>query len=192
MNLLEDIIVIDFSQFLSGPSAGLRLADMGGRRVFRIEAEKKHVTVNKVIIEPPEAFDPFFLHDQVRDVVIARDVKERHFQLLHESHELLPLSINLLTVFRVAHDQVSNAHHELRLQQVDFSNRILKHTGPHAARAVGHDYEMKCVRLIVKGQPSPGIGGGIDPSLAEVPCAASAANRQQQGNPTTGTPTQTS
>ena len=36
MKLLEDIIVIDFSQFLSGPSAGLRLADMGAR-VIKIE-----------------------------------------------------------------------------------------------------------------------------------------------------------
>jgi len=36
MNLLKDIIVVDFSQFLSGPSAGLRLADMGAR-VIKIE-----------------------------------------------------------------------------------------------------------------------------------------------------------
>lgn len=36
MNLLEDIIVIDFSQFLSGPYAGLRLADMGAQ-VIKIE-----------------------------------------------------------------------------------------------------------------------------------------------------------
>jgi CoA:oxalate CoA-transferase len=36
MNLLEDIVVIDFSQFLSGPSAALRLADMGAR-VIKIE-----------------------------------------------------------------------------------------------------------------------------------------------------------
>ena len=36
MNLLEDIIVADFSQFLSGPSAGLRLADMGAQ-VIKIE-----------------------------------------------------------------------------------------------------------------------------------------------------------
>ena len=36
MKLLEDIIVIDFSQFLSGPSAGLRLADMGAQ-VIKIE-----------------------------------------------------------------------------------------------------------------------------------------------------------
>lgn len=36
MQLLQDILVIDFSQFLSGPSASLRLADMGAR-VIKIE-----------------------------------------------------------------------------------------------------------------------------------------------------------
>jgi CoA:oxalate CoA-transferase len=35
-NLLEDIVVIDFSQFLSGPSASLRLADLGAQ-VIKIE-----------------------------------------------------------------------------------------------------------------------------------------------------------
>ncbi|MEO9475758.1 MAG: CaiB/BaiF CoA-transferase family protein [Cyclobacteriaceae bacterium] len=36
MELLKDILIIDFSQFLSGPSASLRLADMGAR-VIKIE-----------------------------------------------------------------------------------------------------------------------------------------------------------
>ncbi|ANH80250.1 acyl-CoA transferase [Niabella ginsenosidivorans] len=36
MHLLEDILVIDFSQFLSGPSASLTLADMGAR-VIKVE-----------------------------------------------------------------------------------------------------------------------------------------------------------
>lgn len=36
MNLLQDILVLDFSQFLSGPSASLRLADMGAQ-VIKIE-----------------------------------------------------------------------------------------------------------------------------------------------------------
>lgn len=36
MQLLQDIIVLDFSQFLSGPSAALRLADMGAQ-VIKIE-----------------------------------------------------------------------------------------------------------------------------------------------------------
>jgi CoA:oxalate CoA-transferase len=36
MKLLEDILIVDFSQFLSGPSAALRLADMGAQ-VIKIE-----------------------------------------------------------------------------------------------------------------------------------------------------------
>ena len=36
MKLLQDIIILDFSQFLSGPSAALRLADMGAQ-VIKIE-----------------------------------------------------------------------------------------------------------------------------------------------------------
>lgn len=36
MNLLQDIVVVDFSQFLSGPSAALRLADMGAQ-VIKVE-----------------------------------------------------------------------------------------------------------------------------------------------------------
>ncbi len=36
MKLLQDILVIDFSQFLSGPSASLRLADMGAE-VIKVE-----------------------------------------------------------------------------------------------------------------------------------------------------------
>lgn len=36
MKLLENIVILDFSQFLSGPSASLRLADLGAR-VIKIE-----------------------------------------------------------------------------------------------------------------------------------------------------------
>ncbi len=36
MQLLQDILVVDFSQFLSGPSASLRLADLGAR-VIKVE-----------------------------------------------------------------------------------------------------------------------------------------------------------
>ncbi|RXK86731.1 CaiB/BaiF CoA transferase family protein [Filimonas effusa] len=55
MKPLQDIIVIDFSQFLSGPSASLRLADMGAQ-VIKIEKPGtgdicRHLYVSEVVIE---------------------------------------------------------------------------------------------------------------------------------------------
>ncbi len=55
MKLLQDIVVIDFSQFLSGPSAALRLADMGAQ-VIKIEKPGtgdicRHLYVSDVMIE---------------------------------------------------------------------------------------------------------------------------------------------
>ena len=55
MNLLEDILVLDFSQFLSGPSASLRLADMGAR-VIKIEKPGEgdicwHLFVSDVVVD---------------------------------------------------------------------------------------------------------------------------------------------
>jgi len=55
MQLLQDIIVLDFSQFLSGPSAALRLADMGAQ-VIKIEKPEtgdicRYLYVSDVMIE---------------------------------------------------------------------------------------------------------------------------------------------
>lgn len=55
MNLLQDILILDFSQFLSGPSAALRLADMGAR-VIKIERPEtgdicRHLYVSDVKLE---------------------------------------------------------------------------------------------------------------------------------------------
>ncbi|HEV8282947.1 MAG TPA: CaiB/BaiF CoA-transferase family protein [Chitinophagaceae bacterium] len=55
MMLLKDILVIDFSQFLSGPSASLRLADMGAQ-VIKIEKPGtgdicRQLYVSDVVIE---------------------------------------------------------------------------------------------------------------------------------------------
>jgi len=55
MKLLQDIVVIDFSQFLSGPSAALRLADMGAT-VIKIEKPEtgdicRQLYVSDVMIE---------------------------------------------------------------------------------------------------------------------------------------------
>ena len=55
MELLKDILVIDFSQFLSGPSASLRLADLGAE-VIKIEKPVtgdicRHLYVSDVMLE---------------------------------------------------------------------------------------------------------------------------------------------
>src|SRR5882724_5541173 len=55
MKPLEDYLIIDFSQFLSGPSASLRLADMGAR-VIKIEKPGtgdicRELYVSEVLIE---------------------------------------------------------------------------------------------------------------------------------------------
>lgn len=55
MQLLQDIIVLDFSQFLSGPSAALRLADMGAQ-VIKIEKPEtgdicRQLYVSDVMVE---------------------------------------------------------------------------------------------------------------------------------------------
>lgn len=52
---MDDLVVIDFSQFLSGPSAGLRLADMGAR-VIKIERSGtgdicRELYVSDVVVE---------------------------------------------------------------------------------------------------------------------------------------------
>jgi CoA:oxalate CoA-transferase len=55
MKLLQDILIVDFSQFLSGPSAALRLADMGAQ-VIKIEKPGtgdicRQLYVSDVVIE---------------------------------------------------------------------------------------------------------------------------------------------
>ena len=54
MKPLDGYLVVDFSQFLSGPSAGLRLADLGAR-VIKIERPEtgdicRHLYTSNVIM----------------------------------------------------------------------------------------------------------------------------------------------
>ena len=61
MKLLQDILILDFSQFLSGPSASLRLADLGAR-VIKIENPnggdlcRRHYVSNVIMQEESSLF----------------------------------------------------------------------------------------------------------------------------------------
>lgn len=99
MSLLEDIIVVDFSQFLSGPSAALRLADMGAQ-VIKIERPGtgdicRQLYVSDVMIEGESTIfhainrnkksyaadlkDPADL-DKIKQLLIKADVMMHNFR----------------------------------------------------------------------------------------------------------------
>jgi len=99
MNLLEDIVVIDFSQFLSGPSAGLRLADMGAR-VIKIERRGvgdicRELYVSDVMIEGESTI--FHAINRNKESYMA-DLKDADD--LHTVKELLKSADVLLHNFR--------------------------------------------------------------------------------------------
>ncbi|GAA4736015.1 CaiB/BaiF CoA transferase family protein [Flavisolibacter ginsenosidimutans] len=99
MNLLEDIVVIDFSQFLSGPSAGLRLADMGAR-VIKIERRGvgdicRELYVSDVMIEGESTI--FHAINRNKESYMA-DLKDTDD--LHNVKELLKSADVLLHNFR--------------------------------------------------------------------------------------------
>ena len=50
MKPLENIIILEFSQYMAGPSAGLRLADLGAR-VIKIERPKVGEAGRKIAIK---------------------------------------------------------------------------------------------------------------------------------------------
>ncbi|MCU7549668.1 CoA transferase [Chitinophagaceae bacterium LB-8] len=95
MKLLEDIIVIDFSQFLSGPSASLRLADMGAQ-VIKIEKKGtgdicRQLYVSDVVMDGESSiFHAINRNKQsyAADLKCAVD-KERVLQLIAKADVLL-------------------------------------------------------------------------------------------------------
>jgi len=99
MNLLEDIVVIDFSQFLSGPSGGLRLADMGAR-VIKVERKDigdicRELYVSDVMIEGESTI--FHAINRNKES-FAADLKNP--EDLHAIRELLKKADVLLHNFR--------------------------------------------------------------------------------------------
>ena len=93
--LLEDIVIVDFSQFLSGPSASLRLADMGAQ-VIKIEKPEtgdicRQLYVSDVIIEGESSiFHAINRNKQsyTADLKIASDL-EKVKQILEKADVML-------------------------------------------------------------------------------------------------------
>lgn len=82
MKLLEDILVLDFSQFLSGPSASLRLADMGAQ-VIKIERPGlgdicRQLYVSDIVIEGESTI--FHAINRNKQSYVADLKNEAHFK----------------------------------------------------------------------------------------------------------------
>ena len=87
MKLLEDIVIIDFSQVLSGPSASLRLADMGAQ-VIKIERPGVGDICHQLV--------EFTLEDRLicRLVVFERRLHLGEQILVEKAHDLIPLLVH--------------------------------------------------------------------------------------------------
>ena len=76
-------------------------------------------------------------------IVISSDEKEPHVQLVHESEELIPFALGLLSVVGIALDQITDGDHELRSEQIEVANRLHPDPRTVAPGAICHDGEMK-------------------------------------------------
>src|SRR5205085_3574685 len=92
----------------------------------------------------------------VADVVVAGDVEERHFQLGNPAVELLPALVDLVDVV-AALDQVADGDDEFGLEDVQLIDRLLEHTGPRPAGAVGDDGEAESLGVVVEFEVVPGV-----------------------------------
>ena len=129
---------------------------------LRVQHQKQHVLVREAVVGRAKARLPRFRHHRVAHVVVAGDVEKRRFEPGHEALELVPLAVQLRLIFRTAIDEVANAHHERRFQQIHFRNRRLEDARTSAAGAVTDDHEMEIGGSVVgrEARPWHGLIGG--------------------------------
>ena len=94
--------------------------------------------------------------------MVAGGVEERRFEPGYEALELVPLAVQPRLIFRMAVDEVANAHHERRFQQIHFRNRSLEDAPTIGAGAVADDHEMEIGGSVVgrEARPWHGLIGG--------------------------------
>jgi hypothetical protein len=87
--------------------------------------------------------------------VVAGHAEERHAQPGDDRVELRPLRVELGGILRAALDQVADAHHERRRDQVERVDRAFEHAGAVTAGAIGDDREREVARVVLGREPGP-------------------------------------
>jgi len=98
--------------------------------VLGIKNETQNVLVSEMIVGRPVALGPDLLGKRTCEIVVATNVENWRFQRVDPPVVLFPFfdvlrSINVSTL-----DQVTNADHELRAQQVQLRHRNLEDLWP--------------------------------------------------------------
>ena len=57
-------------------------------------------------------------------IVVARNIKKRHFQAAHGLVKPTPLLIHYFFIPRVPFNKISHTEYKFRLKQIDFCDRI--------------------------------------------------------------------
>lgn len=82
----------------------------------------------------------------VGNIVVARQVAERHGKFRQTAGQQVMFAVEFSRVVGITGDEITHAHNELRLQQVQFRNGLFQHARPLAAIDVGHHGEAKHLR----------------------------------------------
>ena len=127
---------------------------------LRVQNQKEYPFVAKVIITRSKTPLPFFSHHCVVHIVIAGGIEERCVQLCNGGFNIIPLSLQLLLIFCVTFNQVANADHKRRSQQVHFWHRGCKHSSTRAACAIADNGKVKIIWRVVNRLLCPGCRTG--------------------------------
>ena len=96
--------------------------------------------------------------------MIARQIKEGHFEVIDEAIEFLPLGTDdfLIALSRPAGNQVADRDYEFRLEFVDLFDSPWENPGSQSTGSVSHNRELKIVRIVFELALRPRLFRGRD------------------------------
>ena len=94
----------------------------------------------------------------IGDVVITGHEKEGHLQLIDKACKLIPLSVDLDGVGGISLDQIADAHHKLRLKQVDLFHSLFKNAGARTTGSIRNHDKLKLSGFVVDIKTGPWLG----------------------------------